>query len=132
MKEKFGNFKFKADTLKVIEQANSIIEEYQAQDYELTLRQLYYQFVARGLIANSQKSYSRVGGYIERFGDLSWELDALEPKIITSLIHKEIIEHSDMDLFKARVELQEEQKSLLVNCSENWEKVVQYIQNEGL
>lgn len=75
---------------------------------------------------------SRVGGYIERFGDLSWELDALEPKIITSLIHKEIIEHSDMDLFKARVELQEEQKSLLVNCSENWEKIVQYIQNEGL
>lgn len=87
MKEKFGNFKFKADTLKVIEQANSIIEEYQAQGYELTLRQLYYQFVARGLIANSQKS---------------------------------------------RVELQEEQKSLLVNCSENWEKIVQYIQNEGL
>lgn len=37
-----------------------------------------------------------------------------------------------MDLFKARVELQEEQKSLLVNCSENWEKIVQYIQNEGL
>lgn len=75
MKEKFGNFKFKADTLKVIEQANSIIEEYQAQGYELTLRQLYYQFVARGLIANSQKSYSRLGDIISNArlnGDLDW------------------------------------------------------------
>lgn len=39
--------KFRADTLMVIEQANLICEEYAAAGYALTLRQLYYQFVAR-------------------------------------------------------------------------------------
>ena len=39
-------------TRQVIEQANEIIEEYAAQGFTLTLRQLYYQFVARDLIAN--------------------------------------------------------------------------------
>lgn len=39
----------KGATLSVIETANEIIKEYQAQGYSLTLRQLYYQFVARDL-----------------------------------------------------------------------------------
>lgn len=40
-----------------IEQANEIIAEYSAQGYTLTLRQLYYQFVARDLIPNTEQSY---------------------------------------------------------------------------
>ena len=48
----------------MIEQANAIIEEYQAQGFSLTLRQLYYQFVARDLISNTKQSYSRLGGII--------------------------------------------------------------------
>jgi hypothetical protein len=55
---------FRAGTLAIIMQANEIIEDYQAQGYELTLRQLYYQFVARDLLANTQKNYSRLGGII--------------------------------------------------------------------
>lgn len=55
---------FRNATLAIILQANEIIEDYQAQGYELTLRQLYYQFVARDLLANTQKSYSRLGGII--------------------------------------------------------------------
>jgi len=50
--------------LSVIDQANEIIEDYQAQGYRLTLRQLYYQFVARDLIANTIQSYKRLGGII--------------------------------------------------------------------
>lgn len=45
----------------IIEQANDIIEEYQNAGYDLTLRQLYYQFVARDLIANKQSEYKRLG-----------------------------------------------------------------------
>jgi hypothetical protein len=48
----------------VVEQANRIITEYQAQGFELTLRQLYYQFVSRGLIPNSQKEYKNLGSVI--------------------------------------------------------------------
>lgn len=52
---------FRADKLVTIATARRICEEYQDQGYELTLRQLYYQFVARGLIANSQREYKRLG-----------------------------------------------------------------------
>lgn len=61
MRETFKDFRFRRGTLAVIDQANEIIEEYTGQGYELTLRQLYYQFVARDLIPNTQKSYKRLG-----------------------------------------------------------------------
>jgi hypothetical protein len=51
-------------TLAIVGQANDIIDEYAAQGYELTLRQLYYQFVARDLLPNSQKSYDKLGAII--------------------------------------------------------------------
>lgn len=50
--------------LRVIMQANTIIEEYRRQGFTLTLRQLYYQFVARGFIANNQREYAKLGGAI--------------------------------------------------------------------
>ena len=56
--------KFRATTLKTIETANVIIEEYADQGFDLTLRQLYYQMVARGFIENSQRSYKNVGNII--------------------------------------------------------------------
>jgi len=63
-------------TRHTIERANIIIEAYQAQGYVLTLRQLYYQFVARDWIENSQKSYKRLGGIISDgrlTGRIDWE-----------------------------------------------------------
>lgn len=56
--------KFRQDYLDVIEQANQIIAEYQNQGYQLTLRQLYYQFVSRDLIANNMKEYTRLGNIV--------------------------------------------------------------------
>jgi len=47
-----------------IHQANEIIQEYQAQGFDLTLRQLYYQFVSRDLIPNNQRSYNNLGSLI--------------------------------------------------------------------
>jgi hypothetical protein len=56
--------RFGQDRLAVIEQANLICAEYAAQGFDLTLRQLYYQFVSRGLIANRQSEYKRLGDTI--------------------------------------------------------------------
>jgi hypothetical protein len=53
--------RFHRATKDVIEQANAIIDEYAAEGYVLTLRQLYYQFVSRALIPNTDKSYDRLG-----------------------------------------------------------------------
>jgi hypothetical protein len=50
--------------LAVIHKANEIIAEYLSQGFRLTLRQLYYQFVSRGLIANNMKEYALLGSII--------------------------------------------------------------------
>ena len=55
---------FQAKTLAMIEQANIIIDNYQAQGFSLTLRQLYYQLVSRNLIRNKQSEYKRLGSII--------------------------------------------------------------------
>jgi len=55
---------FSPSTLAVIDQANEIIDEYQTDGLKLTLRQLYYQFVSRALIANKQSEYKRLGSII--------------------------------------------------------------------
>lgn len=55
---------FSADRQDKIEKANTIIEEYKEQGFELTLRQLYYQFVSRGYIANNQREYKNLGDVI--------------------------------------------------------------------
>jgi len=55
---------FKTASRDLIAQANTIIDEYQEQGYNLTLRQLYYQFVARDLLPNTVRSYDRLGALI--------------------------------------------------------------------
>jgi hypothetical protein len=55
---------FNKSTLELIDIANQIIEDYQARGYDLTLRQLYYQLVARDLIPNTEKSYKKLGNTI--------------------------------------------------------------------
>ena len=53
MKQAYRDIKprgFQGKTIFKINQANAILEEYAAQGFTMTVRQLYYQFVARGLI----------------------------------------------------------------------------------
>ena len=56
------NFAAKHERLIAI--ANQIIAEYREQGFDLTLRQLYYQMVARDYIPNSQRSYKRLGSVV--------------------------------------------------------------------
>ena len=44
---------FRSNTVAIIEKANRVIADYQRQGYKLTLRQLYYQFVAKDLLPDS-------------------------------------------------------------------------------
>jgi DNA topoisomerase VI subunit A len=64
MREAFIEKNFRKRSLALIYIANDIIAEYQEQGYDLTLRQLYYQFVARDYIENSQRSYKNLGSVI--------------------------------------------------------------------
>lgn len=62
--EPFEAKSFQGKTQAIIDKADSIITEYQGQGYTLSLRQLYYQFVARGLLENSDRSYKRLGSIL--------------------------------------------------------------------
>lgn len=67
---------FNSATLTVIEQANDIIAEYTAEGYTLTVRQLYYQFVARDLVPNNMQSYKRICSIVNDgrlAGLIDWE-----------------------------------------------------------
>lgn len=61
---KYRDKKFSAERAEVINQANAIIADYKEQGFDLTLRQLFYQFVSRDLIPNKQKEYDRLGEII--------------------------------------------------------------------
>lgn len=60
----YRDIKFRRDSLTLIERVNQIVSEYAAQGYELTLRQVYYQLVARGIIPNNERSYKNLGNLI--------------------------------------------------------------------
>lgn len=60
----YKNINFRAESLALIALVNEVIEEYTAQEYDLTLRQVYYQLVARGYIPNNERSYKNVGNLI--------------------------------------------------------------------
>lgn len=72
----YRNHKFKGASAVVVDKANLIIEEAAADGWDsMTLRQLYYQFVARGFIPNTVKDYKRLGRIITdaRYaGVVSW------------------------------------------------------------
>jgi hypothetical protein len=73
--------RFNKRTMGLIEQADGIIEEYREAGYDLTLRQLYYQFVARGFIPNQDIEYKKLGNAISDArlaGLLDW--DAIEDR----------------------------------------------------
>jgi hypothetical protein len=77
MREHFIDRRFSKGSLALIEQANEIVDQYRAQGFVLTLRQLYYQFVARGLIPNQQSEYKRLGSVINDArlaGLLDWDM----------------------------------------------------------
>jgi hypothetical protein len=55
---------FNADKLDLIAKANVILNQYASDGYDLTLRQLYYQFVSKNYIPNSVKEYVKLGDLI--------------------------------------------------------------------
>lgn len=63
-KRQYKDIKFQSKSLDLINLVNQVIDEYDAQGYELTLRQVYYQLVARGYIPNNERSYKNIGNLI--------------------------------------------------------------------
>ena len=67
--------KFSPERARIVEQANNILISYESQGFQLTLRQLYYQFVSRDLFpaswadaetgsTNNERSYKKLGDIV--------------------------------------------------------------------
>jgi hypothetical protein len=81
---------FRGDTLRVITAAEAILEEYKGQGLTLTLRQLYYQFVARGLMENTQKNYKRLGDIVNNArlaAKIDWNMLVDRTRSVRALAH---------------------------------------------
>lgn len=82
MKRTFKPVDFRARSLRMLELADEILEDFTDQGYRLTLRQLYYQFVSKDLIPNTEKSYKNMGKLVSQgrlAGLLDW--DAIEDRV---------------------------------------------------
>lgn len=63
-KIKYIDKKFRENSLLMIAYINEVIDEYQEKGYDLTLRQVYYQLVAKDYIPNSERSYKNLGAIV--------------------------------------------------------------------
>lgn len=75
---------------------------------------------------------SRAESYIKKFGYDSWELDALEPSVITGLIKENIDSLTDARLFEAAVKKQRQQQEYLFSIKDNYDAVVKFLKEKGL
>lgn len=74
----------------MLQKCINILKEYEEKDIKVTLRQLYYQLVARGYLPNLDKSYHKLSGLLTdaRYcGFVDW--DAIEDRIRVPHRHSE-------------------------------------------
>ena len=63
---------------------------------------------------------SRCNGYIAEYGDQSWELDALEPRVLDRLIRDEVENLTDEDARDLLLEQQEKEREQLQKVADEW------------
>jgi hypothetical protein len=89
-KIKYVDLKIRMAGRVLIGQVNGIVDEYDAAGYSLTLRQVYYQLVARGVIPNNERSYKNVGELVSNgrlAGLIDWYAIEDRTRYIRSLPH---------------------------------------------
>lgn len=59
-KEFYTEYKPRREALELITKCNVILEDYDSQGYDMTVRQLYYQLVSQDEIPNNAKQYDRL------------------------------------------------------------------------
>ena len=73
----------------------------------------------------AKESDSRWGGYVQEYGYESWELDALEPRVLDNLIRRTIRDYRDDSLYNALAKQEAEERAYLEMVSRNWESIVE-------
>jgi hypothetical protein len=66
---------------------------------------------------------SRCTAYIAEFGPESWELDALEPRVIAALIRDNVMRLANKKMFKLRLEERDHYREQLKAAAGQWDKI---------
>lgn len=72
-------------------------------------------------------SDSRAKGYITKFGKSSWELDALKPETLDTLINVHVKQYIDDDLLVETVNQEKDDITQMESVVERWEDIVEFI-----
>lgn len=90
MKEQYITKRFNNDSLQLIDIINSILDDYEAQGYDLTLRQIYYQLVSRNVVPNTERSYKNIGNLVSDgrlAGLIDWSMITDRGRVCQTLSH---------------------------------------------
>lgn len=108
------------------------IERNFADDFGLEVQVQRYA-LTKDLIARynlppypAKQTDTMIRGWLETEGNVTWELDALPPDVLSQLLEQAIKEHIDQKIFTERNETVQKNRELLR------QKVNQYIEQEGL
>ena len=89
-KIQYKEIKIRKSGLALIEQVNSVVDDYDELGYSLTLRQLYYQLVTENIIENNLKSYNNLGVLLNKgrlAGYVDWNAIEDRTRYIRALQH---------------------------------------------
>ena len=75
---------------------------------------------------------SRFASYLAKYGEKSWELDAVSPEELVRIIEREIAKVVDVDLFNERVAAEREGREVYERLSENWTDIRELAAEAGL
>lgn len=114
MKQQFINWRPSGKSIGLLTKIGEILTSYEAQGYHLTIRQLYYQLVARDLISNNLRSYHAIVNLVSQgrlAGLIDW--DMIEDRVRVPLRNthwdnpRQIIHAAASSYYKSRWEGQE-------------------------
>ena len=68
--------------------------------------------------------------YRNKYGEDSWELDALDPTVIQELIMAAVLDHRDDDLWEAKVNEELIQRATLARASSHWDRITKFLEDD--
>ena len=76
-KKKYIEINFRKNRRKLLDKIISIADEYMAKKYRITVRQMFYQLVARGIVDNTESAYGKTSDILKDgrlTGEIDWQL----------------------------------------------------------
>jgi len=91
------------------------MNDFGLRNYEIVNPALSYAQVQQYDLPENPVKFSdpRANDYVEQYGEHSWELDALDPRVLASITRAEVLRYIDLDKFEATLRLESKQRNII-------------------